>query len=256
LDETVFIVTSDNGYMWGEHGFWGKNFAYEESIRVPLLVVMPGIAPRVDSHLVSAVLDLGPTLYDIAGIPSNSDGRSLLPLLENPGTPWRQELFFEKYGTTSWVNALWAGLRRGNWKYVRYWNDDEELYDLATDPYELENRAGDPALAGVRDDLANRVEQQLGLSIKPANFYRAGQLGQWYSYDFDTFGGDPPFTWEIETGAAPPGLILNPATGVLSGTPTQRGSWTFTVRVTDSHIASQSGELRTFVSGAVNININ
>ena len=64
----MIIFTSDNGYLWGEHGLWGKDKVYEESIRVPLIVVMPGVAPRVDDSLVLPSLDIGPTAFEIAGV--------------------------------------------------------------------------------------------------------------------------------------------------------------------------------------------
>lgn len=253
LGRTVFIITSDNGYMWGEHGLWGKNYAYEESIRAPMLIVMPGVAPRVETKLVSAVLDLGPTLYDIAGVQAPSDGRSLVPLLQDPTTSWRNELFFEKYHTSPWVNALWTGLRRGRWKYVEYWNGDEELYDLASDPYELENQAGNPSYDWIRTNLAARVDELQGPSIKPRANLPDGQVGAPYSHNFEAWGGTPPFEWEVAAGSLPPGLGLHAGTGELRGTPTSGGTWVFRVRVTGSAIASQTGNRRTFVTGAVTV---
>ena len=62
-DNTVIIFTSDNGFLWGEHGLWAKDKVYEESLRVPLIVVMPGVAPRTDNSLVLPSLDIGPTAF-------------------------------------------------------------------------------------------------------------------------------------------------------------------------------------------------
>ena len=81
LANTLVILSSDNGYMWGEHGLWGKDKTYEESARVPLVVVMPGVAPRVETRLVTPMLDIGPTLFQLAGISRKTDGASLVPLL-------------------------------------------------------------------------------------------------------------------------------------------------------------------------------
>ncbi len=254
LHKTVIIFTSDNGYMWGEHKLWGKNFAYEESIRVPMLVVAPGISPRIEDKLVSAILDLGPTLYDIAGLPNqNTDGTSLWPLLEDENTPWRNELYFEKYSQISWPNGLWDGLRRDNWKYVRYWTGDEELYDLNADPFELYNQAGNPNYASTLASMASRAAELRGLAIKPNFGMPNGKVATDYSNDFQPWGGKAPFIWKVETGSLPPGLTLNTSNGDLSGKPTSTGSWKFSLRVTDSVIASQAQKPRTFVSGEFTI---
>lgn len=253
LEETVFIVTSDNGYLWGEHGVWSKTKPYEESVRVPLLVVVPGMEPRTDEHLVSAILDLGPTLYEIAGARGPSQGRSLLPLLRDPSVSWREELFFESYGTNA--ISIWAGLRRGKWKYVRYWYGEEELYDLEADPFELENRAGDAALEPVRAPLARRLEGMLGLAIHPVFGDTDGRVGQPYRLVIKHWGGEPPFEWRVESGQLPPGLRLARSTGEIVGTPSRRGQWTFQVRVTGSATAAQAKRRQTYVSGPITITI-
>lgn len=258
LEETLLIVTSDNGYLWGEHGLWGKNKPYEESLRVPMLVVMPGIEPREDDNLVSAVLDLAPTVYDVVGLHAESDGMSLVPLLKDPNAAWREELFFEKFSVSRSVQGLWASVRRGDWKYIEYFNGEAELYDLATDPFELENLVNDPAHADVRARLAARTEEQLGLAIKP--LFRIGrgtdgEVGQRYSLDVDNWGGTPPFTWEVESGSLPPGVGLDTATGEIAGTPSRAGSWKFTLRVTGSRTTRQAGKKETFVSEHITIRI-
>ena len=91
LAQTVLIFTSDNGYLWGEHGLQGKGEPYEESIRVPLVIVLPGIAPRTDDHLVAMNLDVPQTIFDLAGISKDTDGVSLVPLLQGDNSLWRTE---------------------------------------------------------------------------------------------------------------------------------------------------------------------
>ena len=78
FDKTLLVFMSDNGYLWGEHWLSSKLHPYEESIRVPLVVVMPGVHPRVDNHLVVANLDVPTTIFAVAGMPrTDTDGQIL-----------------------------------------------------------------------------------------------------------------------------------------------------------------------------------
>jgi arylsulfatase A-like enzyme len=255
LDNTLIIYTSDNGYMWGEHGLWGKDKTYEESARVPLVVVMPGVAPRVDTNLVSPMIDIGPTLFQLAGISRKTDGNSLVPLLRNPGQAWRQTMFFEKTSSGAYTNALWAGIRNQRWKYVRYWTGEDELYDLVNDPFELNSRHRDPALATLKADLWAQTSARLGLAVMPVRSFPNGRVGSAYRYQFTTWGGKAPFKWSVGFGALPPGLTLDPQTGVMQGTPLASGTYAFTVRVTDSSYATQAKKARTFVTRQMKLTV-
>src|SRR5205823_2983710 len=92
LSNTLIAFTSDNGFMWGEHRWVGKNAPYEESIRVPMVVRFDAQEPAVgvsDPHLVGNV-DLAPTFAAAAGVAApGAQGRSLLPLIEDHTVPWR-----------------------------------------------------------------------------------------------------------------------------------------------------------------------
>jgi N-acetylglucosamine-6-sulfatase len=93
FDNTLLVFMSDNGYLWGEHWLSSKLHPYEESIRVPLVVVMPGVHPRVDNHLVVANLDVPTTIFAVAGMPrTDTDGHDLVPLLRNPRLPGREAI--------------------------------------------------------------------------------------------------------------------------------------------------------------------
>ncbi len=256
LDNTVFVFTSDNGYLWGEHGLWGKNKVYEEAIRVPLVVVLPGVASRTDNHLVSSNLDLGPTLYELAGAPRQTDGISLVPLLNDPNAPWRTELFFEKESAGNYDNAVWGALRRGDWKYVKYWDGEEEFYNLNTDPYELESRHKDASVSSIKASMAARTQELLGLAIVPVRPFPAGKVNTSFNYQFKPWGGVAPFTWKIASGQLPNGLTLDTATGAVHGTPTKSGSFTFSVRVTDSSMATQAQHYRTYESPSYTMVVN
>jgi arylsulfatase A-like enzyme len=256
LDETVIIYTSDNGYQWNEHGLWRKDKPYEESARVPFIVSMPGVAARTERKLVAPVLDVGPTIYELAGTSRKSDGRSLVPLLRNPGATWRRDLFFEHNFSSANGNALWAGVVNHRWKYIRYWTGEEELYDLESDPFELRSRHADLSLQSLKGTLAARTDAQLGLAIVPEPRMPAASIFRSYSHRLRPWGGTSPFTWVIASGALPPGLSLDRSTGTIRGTPLARGSYLFQVRVTDSGWATQASRPRTFLTKPITLTVS
>jgi hypothetical protein len=131
---------------------------------------------------------------------------------------------------------------------VTYWNGEEELYDLANDPYELQSRHRDTALAGVKAQLSQQALAQRGLAIIPVGNFPAARMNAAYSTKLRTWGGLAPFTWRIDSGALPPGLTLSASSGLISGVPTRTGRFTFTVRVTDSAMATQAKRPRTFLA--------
>lgn len=148
LDETVFVYLTDNGILYGEHRLTKKTCAYEECITTHMRVGWPGrIGGTVDEHVSN--VDFAPTVLDIANaapLPS-MDGRSWLPLITGAGDPlWPAGRLIEWRGVEGIVPTYW-GVREPGWKLVEYDGGDVELYDLAADPFELSNRAGDPLLA-------------------------------------------------------------------------------------------------------------
>lgn len=152
LDEnTVVILMGDNGYFLGERGYAGKWLPYEPSIRVPLLVHVPGLESATPEAPVLNI-DLAPTLLDLAGltIPESMQGRSLVPLLlgQKP-TDWRTAFLVEHRFAHPRIPEH-EGVRDARYTYARYLREDpvyEELYDRQTDPLQMVNLAGDPALA-------------------------------------------------------------------------------------------------------------
>ena len=157
---TIVIFASDNGWMIGEHGLTSKMLPYEASIRVPLIIAGPGIAPRVEPR--SALLvDLAPTLLDLAGapVPANVHGRSLAPILRGESTAWRDRFLYD-YPVEEIGVLPNAAVRTEQWKYVR--TEDPaapggtfvELYDLTADPEERENRAGETPALNIEKKLA------------------------------------------------------------------------------------------------------
>jgi N-acetylglucosamine-6-sulfatase len=156
LDNTLFCVIGDHGYFYGEHGLSvERRLAYEESIRIPMLMRLPRLINAGSTpDGIALALDLAPTFVELAGGKPSAgfQGRSLLPLLQG-STPmdWRTSFLVEYYSDTVFPRMKQTGyraVRMGNWKYIRYTDQVgmDELYDLKSDPYELQNRINDPAL--------------------------------------------------------------------------------------------------------------
>lgn len=164
INNTWFIFTSDNGLMLGEHRkAEEKTCPYEECVHLPLVVIPPpGVtAVRTDDHIV-ANIDVAPTMAAIMGVEPTGpiDGQSLLPLLSDPATPWRDAVVLEAWSEAN-EEAGFQAVRTRDRVYVDYTGDEEELYDLVGDPYQLRNRAADPAWAAEKSGLKARLEALL-----------------------------------------------------------------------------------------------
>ncbi len=136
-ENTYVIFASDHGEMLGDHGLYGKSVAYESSLRVPLIVAGPGIeGGRVSDALVE-LIDVNPTICELAGAPpqEHMDARSIVPVLRGEREAHRTE-------TVSAIHNFWC-VRTQSHKLVRNDNDLTELYDLEDDPDERHNIAGD-----------------------------------------------------------------------------------------------------------------
>ncbi len=158
LDNSVIVFTADNGLSWGEHRWLDrKGVAYDEAIRVPLVVRGPGIpAGRTDPRLVQNI-DIAPTFAELAAARPDIpvDGRSLLALLRGGESAWRTEILLEHWGGPS---LSWSAIRSDRWKYVEYESGDRELYDLTADPYEMNNGATDARHAQTVAELRRRLD--------------------------------------------------------------------------------------------------
>lgn len=144
LDDSYIFFASDNGFFLGEHRInLGKAAPYEESIRVPLIVRGPVVAAGRLVDRLALNVDLAPTFAEIAGaqVPDFVDGRSLLPLLGTAPAPasWRSEALLEFWGGEGERVPGYGALRTAAHLYVEYATGERELYDLAKDPFELQN---------------------------------------------------------------------------------------------------------------------
>jgi N-acetylglucosamine-6-sulfatase len=157
LDNTLIIYTSDNGYFHGEHRIPDeKTRIYEESIRVPLEMRGPGIPAGVSVNPLVINADLAPTIVDAADVSPGfaMDGRSLLPVIQNPAIDGNRDLLIEEPG----VKAI----RTPRYTYGEYGQGERELYDLKNDPYELQNLDGRAAYASVESTLRFRLHELEG----------------------------------------------------------------------------------------------
>ncbi len=155
-DNTVIILWSDHGWHLGEKGRWRKQTLWEESTRVPLIVVAPGVTtPGSRSARSVSLMDIFPTLTELVGFesPDYLEGTSLMPLLEDPAAPWDHVAL----STMEFGNHA---VRSDRFRYIRYHDGSEELYDHELDPQEWINIVDDPEYADVKADLARWLPEE------------------------------------------------------------------------------------------------
>ena len=149
-DKTIIVLWGDHGWHLGEKSHWRKFALWEEATRAPLIWVVPGLTtPDTVCDRTVDFMSIYPTLVDVAGLekPAHLEGKSIRALLQNPQAPWSDPAI-----TTYEFNN--HAVRTEGWRYIRYANGDEELYDEAKDPYEWTNLAGIPEYASRKAELA------------------------------------------------------------------------------------------------------
>lgn len=175
-DNTVVVFWSDHGYHLGQHGLWMKQSLFEESARVPMIIVAPGA--KGNGHACARTVefvDLYPTLADLAGLtpPNNLAGKSLRPLLEDPQSAWDKPAF-----TQVWRgNFAGHSVRTERWRYTE-WDggaQGRELYDHENDPHEFTNLAEDPKHAATVAELKALVQKNWANEYKPAGEGKGGK---------------------------------------------------------------------------------
>lgn len=162
---TIVIYSSDQGFYLGEHGWYDKRWMFEESLKMPFVIRWPGVmAPGTRSKALVQNIDYGPTFLDAAGVevPTEMQGRSLIPLLHNDGIPttdWRDAIYYAYYENAA-VHAvpIHDGVRNERYKLMyfprgRQW----QLFDLATDPQEMKSVHADPNYATVLAGMQKRL---------------------------------------------------------------------------------------------------
>jgi arylsulfatase A-like enzyme len=147
---TIVILWSDNGWHLGEKTHWQKHVLWEEATHVPLAFVVPGMTkPNQRCNRVVSFIDMYPTITELAGLPTpkNLEGTSFTSLLKNPEAPWDRPAI-STYGPNN------HAVRTDQWRYIRYANGDEELYDEQADPKEWTNLAARAEFTAVKKHLA------------------------------------------------------------------------------------------------------
>ncbi len=163
---TIIVFTSDHGWYLGEKQMWHKGKLWEPTTRVPLSIYVPGVTqPDSLSSQPVALIDLYPTLCDLTKLPlpEHLDGSSLKPLLRDPKTKRDQPAITCMNGGK---NAGYAA-RDERWRYIRYADGSEELYDHQTDPNEWTNVASKPEHVALKASLAKFFPKEFKSAVRP-----------------------------------------------------------------------------------------
>ncbi len=204
-DNTVIVFTSDHGYHMGEHGLWQKMSLFEESARVPMLIVAPGMTTGGVVKAPVSHLDLFPTLAELCGVtpPGNLQGQSLVPMLKDTsveGRGWaltqvtrgnpRNESKANQAKVRNSQSANSSGsdgpfygysLRTARWRFTEWdeGNKGTELYDHDNDPLELTNLAEQPEHANTVSELSARLREAIPTTLPPSGKIPEIQQGLW-----------------------------------------------------------------------------
>jgi arylsulfatase A-like enzyme len=148
-DNTIVVLWSDHGYHMGEKNTFQKQSLWERASHVPLVIAGPRVIGGQRCDRVVSLLDMYPTLVDMCGLPANAknEGRSLMPLLSDPSRQWPHPAII------GWKESSFA-IQGDRYRYIRYGDGSEELYDHFDDPNEWKNVADDVRLSEVKSNLA------------------------------------------------------------------------------------------------------
>ena len=186
-DNTIVVFWSDHGYHHGEKGDWGKHTLWERTSNVPFIWAGPGVAPGVVSDLTVSLIDMYPTFIEMCGLPEPAqklEGTSLAQTLADPNLAKDRDVFLPH------MHAGEYAIMNRDWRYIRYGEDGEELYDLCKDPNEWDNLAEDPKYADIKAKMRASAPQEFAKPQEKLNARRdlvlEGESFRWEK------GANPP----------------------------------------------------------------
>ncbi|MDC0307960.1 sulfatase-like hydrolase/transferase, partial [Planctomycetaceae bacterium] len=150
-DNTIVVFWSDHGYHYGEKGHWGKHTLWERTSNVPFIWAGPGVSDGAKTDVTASLIDMYPTLVEMCGLPKPQqqlEGVSLASTLKNSSTATNRHVYLP------YITPGEYAIINRDWRYIRYGEDGEELYDLLEDPNEWNNLASDKKYASVKAELA------------------------------------------------------------------------------------------------------
>ena len=177
-DNTIIVFWSDHGYHHGEKGNWGKHTLWERTSNVPFLWAGPGISKGKSIDASASLIDMYPTFVDLCGLQNDNEleGVSQAAALKNPAHAADRNVFIPYIEPGSYA------VTNKNWRYIRYSDDTEELYNLAKDPNEWFNLASKAEYKKVKEELiksapetfakpgADKSKKQIKLVLKGESF--------------------------------------------------------------------------------------
>ena len=178
LDDTIFIYTSDNGMMWGEHGCFWKKLPWEESVKVPLVIRYPKwFKPGTQIDEIMTLTDFPATFVSIAGGPPLQDayGVDMVPFFTGKVATIRDEVVMQMFDMDAEQPQTphWSSIVGQRYKYVAYSDDTEPLmFDLLDDPLEQRNLANDPGMVEKRAEMVAQLKQILSENATPSDWVK------------------------------------------------------------------------------------
>jgi arylsulfatase A-like enzyme len=149
-DNTIVVLWSDHGYHHGEKGQWGKHTLWERTSNVPFIWAGPGVGEGAKTDVTVSLIDIYPTLVEMCGLPKPHqplEGESLASTLSDPSAATDRNVFLP------YMNPGEYAVINRDWRYIRYGEDGEELYNLRADPNEWNNLAPDEKYADLKAEL-------------------------------------------------------------------------------------------------------
>ncbi len=165
-ENTIVVYSSDQGFYLGDHGWYDKRWMYEESLRMPLIVRWPGVTPSASKNdAIVQNIDYAATFLDLAqiSIPNDIQGKSIVPFLQNEKPEnWRDVAYYHYYAYPDWhMVQPHYGIRSDRYKLIHFYTTDEwELFDLETDPDEMQNQFLNPEYSDVVKALEERLKNE------------------------------------------------------------------------------------------------